>query len=107
MANELSEIVNIIKDELRVSVASELILFGSRAKGNAIEDSDYDFMLIVDDNLDANQIDLLSFSIRKRLLDRADLIPVDLIIKRKKQYQIESTYFGSLAYNAKLQGVEL
>jgi len=105
MTSELAAIVSIIKDELQVSKESEVILFGSRSNDTAKEDSDYDFLLVVDDTLDAERMNMLSFNIRLRLLNNNKMIPIDLILKKRGQYKAESVCFGSLAYNIKQHGI--
>ncbi len=104
MTSELSEIVSIIKTELHVSKESEVILFCSRADNTAKEDSDYDFLLVVDDSLDTEQMNKLSFNIRMRLLNSNKIVPIDLILKKRGQYITESACFGSLAYNVRQHG---
>lgn len=86
---------------MHVYKESEVILFGSRADNTAQDDSDYDFLLVVDDALNAEQMNMLSFNIRMRLLNSNKIIPIDLILKKRGQYNTESACFGSLAYNVR------
>ena len=107
MDEKLKELINIIKAEMAKSGGQELILFGSHATNSAKEDSDYDFLIIVNDSISGEQIDQLSFNIRMRLWENDSVLPMDLVFKKKEQYRIESASFGSLAYNVKLTGVAL
>jgi len=49
------ELLNEIKEKLRSNfpdIIEKVVLFGSHAKGNALEDSDYDILVIVKKNYD-------------------------------------------------------
>ncbi|WEU40193.1 MAG: nucleotidyltransferase domain-containing protein [Candidatus Odinarchaeum yellowstonii] len=58
----------------------KIILFGSRARGEATKYSDWDILIIVDDNMNFNEKRELKKLIRKTLAEL--LIPVDIIVKK-------------------------
>ncbi len=101
------ELVTIIKEEMAKYHARKLILFGSRATGNARPESDYDFMILVDDELPTLKYSDLTFAIHKRLWETDRITPLDLIIKNQQRFTEESESFGSLAYHVKAEGVTL
>jgi predicted nucleotidyltransferase len=47
----------IIKRILKVITPDKIILFGSRARGNARNDSDYDLLIVKDDIINSNKIE--------------------------------------------------
>ncbi len=101
----LNDIIAIIKEEMAKYNALELILFGSRATGSSVPESDYDLMIIVDNAMQKTEYNDLTFSIYKRLWDTGKIAPLDLIIKNREQYLQESESFGSLAYHVKAEGI--
>ncbi|ASJ16597.1 hypothetical protein A3L04_05700 [Thermococcus chitonophagus] len=45
----------------------EIILFGSRAKGNSKESSDWDIMVVIEDNIDRETYNELGYSVYRRV----------------------------------------
>ncbi|MCK4880628.1 MAG: nucleotidyltransferase domain-containing protein [Bacteroidales bacterium] len=68
---------------------ADVMLFGSRAKGNYTEDSDYDVLIVTKQDLSVAQKTPLRTAIRKDLLDfgiRSDiLVQSESEIERKKK----------------------
>jgi len=51
MKQNMDNIVNLLREKLRVLAPnSRAFLFGSRAKGNAMSDSDWDILILLDKN---------------------------------------------------------
>ncbi len=82
---------------------SKIILFGSRARSDFAPDSDWDFLVIVKDNL-ANELRMrLLGSIRKRLAFHK--IPNDIIIKSENIIDEQKNDRGYLTYYALRDGI--
>ena len=77
----------------------KIILFGSRARGDYKEDSDWDVLVITKEKTD--------WKTRKKFwLEVVRLIPVyvDLIVVDKKTFEEKSRFVGNIAYESKLEG---
>lgn len=87
-------------DEIRKRIAEnfkpkKIILFDSYANGTPTQDSDLDLLIIKDSNLPAR---LQSYKIRKMLSDLK--IPVDVIVKTAKEFEIYKDIVGTVVYPA-------
>ncbi len=82
-----------------------IILFGSRAKGNYKEDSDYDFFVILDKNLSKEDWKLILRNIYRKFAD--NYINADVIIKSKLLYKRQQNGTGFLAYYVNKEGISL
>ncbi len=67
----LDTLVASIVDRVRPEL---ILLFGSRARGDAHEDSDYDLMLVVHDGEDAESCRTTAYEVRRRLGISADIL---------------------------------
>jgi len=84
---------------------SSIILFGSRAKNNYNENSDYDLLLIFDDILSIQEMRKIQLNIRRELALNA--IDADVIVKTKKIVAEYQTKKGNVIYNALKEGIVL
>ena len=64
---------------------ADILLFGSRAKGNHSDESDYDILIITDQNISIEQKTPLRTSIRKSLLSKG--IRSDILIQSKAEIE--------------------
>ncbi len=103
----ISNITEIIKEEMQKYPAKELILFGSQATGKSESGSDYDLMIIVEDTMPQEDIDMMLFNIYQKLWQTGKLIPMDLVVKKRSKFADESASFGSLAWYVKQEGIAL
>jgi predicted nucleotidyltransferase len=105
MENEkIEKVVKIIKDEIeaRGLKVVKIILFGSRAKGNQKEDSDWDFLVIIDKDLDRNtKLDIIVKIKRRMALLK---IPNDIIINSIREFEERKENVGYMAYYASREG---
>jgi predicted nucleotidyltransferase len=105
MENEkIEKVVKIIKDEIeaRGLKVVKIILFGSRAKGNQKEDSDWDFLVIIDKDLDRNtKLDIIAKIKRELALLK---IPNDIIINSIREFEEKKENVGYIAYYASREG---
>ncbi len=102
-----AEIVAIIKEEMAKYHALELILFGSRATGTARPESDYDLMILVDNLMDNKERLNLYQTIYRKLRSEDKIIPLDIIIKTKQDYELESGFLGTLSFAVKREGIAI
>jgi len=83
----------------------KIMLFGSRARGNPREDSDWDFFVIVDKKLGFNEkwdiIDEIKIKLAKLK------IPNDIILKSEDEVEESKDDNGRITYYALKEGIEL
>ena len=99
--------VKIIKAELekRGIHLEKIILFGSRARGDFKPDSDWDFLVVVDREMDPRQRREIIGEIKIKLAEQR--IPNDLFIKSISQVEAQKKDVGWITYYALKYGVEL
>ncbi|MEW6202318.1 MAG: nucleotidyltransferase domain-containing protein [bacterium] len=99
--------INIIKDELqkrRIKV-EKIILFGSRARGDFAEDSDWDFLVIVDKELSFLEKREILSDIYRNLAKLKD--SYEVILKSEASFEKVKNYVGIVSYDADKEGVLL
>ena len=81
----------------------KILFFGSRARGNYYQDSDWDFLVISNKDL--------AFSDKHRLITQSKRklaqlrIPNDIIIQSKTKFDSLKNYPGCISYTTNLEGV--
>ena len=93
----INKIVNSVHTE-------EIILFGSYAYGNPGKDSDIDLCILTND-ISKRKIDLIR-KVRKAITPVA-LVPVDILIYRKKEFANRSELNTTLEYKIKNEGISI
>jgi len=108
----MEETLKIIKETI-LNVAKEynveidkIILFGSRARGDYKEDSDFDILVITKDKLDKEKLEGFSYEVSLKLIDLLDK-PVDVLIINKEEYETKRRYKGFVYYWATIEGKEI
>ncbi|BBL45244.1 nucleotidyltransferase [Nanobdella aerobiophila] len=100
--NDLEIIKKVIYDvanEYNIKI-DKIILFGSRARGDYREDSDYDIAIIV-----YSIIDLKEFISKvHREIVRKIMKPIDIIILEKKYFDKYKNTYGDIAGILNLEG---
>lgn len=81
----------------------QIILFGSRATGNNREDSDYDILVIVDNNVSMEEIRKIECNIRKTMASH--LIDVDILVRTERLISKYEHVSGTVIYEAMKEGV--
>jgi predicted nucleotidyltransferase len=79
-----------------------VILFGSRARGDATEESDFDLMVVED-----RPEDRLGEMVRLRRLLRGFHVPVDLLVVSESKYEYWRDTPGNVYHEAATDGVTL
>ena len=100
----IKEVINLVLQEHNLSL-DKLILFGSRARKEQRQDSDWDILLIVRESLD-KQIKRILF---KEITENLSyyLIPCDVIIKSYEEVEFSKDFYGTAAYEALNEGIAL
>lgn len=95
----------IIREEFAASgiTVKQLILFGSQSRGNAAPDSDWDFLVCVEDKLPFSDKIKISTRIQRRLAEK--FISADVIIKSEARLMRERGNVGVITYYALKDGV--
>lgn len=103
----IKEAIEIIKEELkkRGREVKKIILFGSRAKGTYRKDSDCDFFVIIDKELNFSQKWEIIDDIKIRLAKLR--IPNDIILKSEKEIEEARQDVGRITYYVLKEGVEI
>src|SRR3954466_13414705 len=78
----------------------KVILFGSRATGEIHEDSDWDFLVIVDDDISPERLGWRSMYEARRGIRS----PIDLIPCRASSFRDRADIVGSLPWTAATKG---
>ncbi|MBI5376696.1 MAG: nucleotidyltransferase domain-containing protein [Candidatus Schekmanbacteria bacterium] len=100
-------VVKAIKEEFaanNINVKS-ILLFGSRAKGASKPDSDWDFLVVVDREIERRDRLNIVGRIRHRLAEA--FIDVDVIVKSEESYLEQSKNVGYVTYYAAKEGILL
>lgn len=83
----------------------KIILFGSRARGDYKERSDWDLLIVVDKKLLREERLKISHLIRKTLAD--EFIPCDVLIKSEEEFEERKGVIGSVIRSAIEEGIIL
>ena len=94
----------VIKEEFakRGLTVEEIILFGSRARGDFNEDSDWDILVVVSEDIDRETYRELWYRVYRRLN-----VPIDLIIVPKGKLEELKDSPGFIYYYALREGVRI
>jgi predicted nucleotidyltransferase len=84
---------------------SRIILFGSRARGDADDKSDWDVLVVLPHNLNRQQRLALFVRLSRALAQR--LIPCDLVIRTEDEVTRESRQIGTAVRTALKEGIVL
>jgi predicted nucleotidyltransferase len=97
----INKIINVI---LQVIVPDKIILFGSRAKELAKEDSDYDFLIIksgIENPLHVEK------AIYRKFVDMDELVSVDIVVATPEIVEIYKNVVGSIIKPAIEEGIQV
>ena len=83
----------------------KIILFGSRARGDYKEGSDWDFFVVIDRNIFKEDMKMILRNIRRRMA--VNNISNDIVIKSKDIYKNQKNDTGFLSYYVNKEGVNI
>jgi len=107
MQDEVQQIKGIVTEEIK-RVGHELmdvILFGSRARGDAGEQSDWDVLVVTEEAMDVQTKQRVILSIKRRLAVLH--IPNDVLLCSREDIDLYKNDVGRIHYYALREGVRL
>ncbi len=82
-----------------------IFLFGSRARGDYKEGSDWDFFVLIDKDIFKEDLKIILRNIRRRMA--INNISNDIVVKSKETYKNQINDAGFLSYYVNKEGVSL
>ena len=108
-SRKMEEILKKIKDAV-LKVAEKhgieidkIILFGSRARGDYTEESDWDILIVTGENLDKNEKYDFIHEVHRKIVLNIDVAADIIVVSRKHQEKFKDVY-GSVVGMATLEG---
>jgi predicted nucleotidyltransferase len=100
------EKINLIKFIISSIIPkNQIILFGSRAKGNYINKSDYDLLVVVPQKIDVCLKINLASQITKKLAENK--ISADVIIESAQEIELKKNLIGNVIRSAVREGCKI
>jgi predicted nucleotidyltransferase len=100
----ITQIIREVFEKNKIDVL-KIILFGSRARGSFREDSDWDFLVLIDRNLDFHGKWKIIEEIKRKLAKLR--IPNDILVKSEEQFNIMKDDVGTISYYIYKEGIEI
>jgi len=102
---ELETIKRVVVSELGKAGLNveKIILFGSRARGNAADGSDWDILVVVDKAMTFPEVKRVLGDIQLVLAKKK--IPNDIIIRSSQEFDRSKATVGNISYYADKEGV--
>ena len=107
VSREILDVIRrvVLEEAGRLEVeVDRIILFGSRARGDAREDSDWDIMVVIKGDIHWRILLKLQSRVRVRLY-KALGREVDLLVVDRERFAERRDLWGSLEYEAAREGV--
>ena len=82
-----------------------IFLFGSRARGDYKEGSDWDFFVLIDKDIFKEDLKIILRNIRRRMA--INNISNDIVVKSKETYKNQINDVGFLSYYVNKEGLSL
>ena len=101
-----TDAVRIIRESVNELLPdSSIFLFGSRARQDYSEDSDYDLMIVTENGHENKELRLLKALIRRRLAQNR--IPADIFIQSKEELEINKRITGHIVRQVLKEGIPI
>jgi len=100
----IAEIIRSEATDAGVTV-EKIVLFGSRARGDADAQSDWDVLVVLRNSISHPERIALSTRLNRALARR--LIPCDLLIRSSQEVQKQAHQIGSIVRTALAEGISL
>jgi len=84
-----------------------IFLFGSRVRSDFKEESDFDILVILKDELSIKEKRKLAIEILKALHSEFKFMPFDVIIKSRKDFDEEKDIVNTISNEVFLEGIKL
>lgn len=106
MINNNSNTLSIIREIAnRILPDSRVLLFGSRARKDNSNDSDYDFLVITKETIDIRRKRTLKSMLRKELAQLK--IPADILIQSEEEINYKKDITGHILKQVLREGIAL
>ncbi len=107
----IKEIILKVAKEMNIKI-DKIILFGSRARGDFREDSDYDILVVTEKKLEKNcKYDFITGILRNwaalRILDEKYNFDLDIIVVNKETFELYKNTIGDVIGFANLEGIAI
>jgi predicted nucleotidyltransferase len=102
MKEKAIELINQVFEKRKIEV-SKIIIFGNRARGDYKKDSDWDFLVVIDKEIEHREKREIAGEIRKNLVYSG--MPADIIIISEKNYHERLNDVGHIVYYAVKEGI--
>lgn len=103
---EITKGIKSILDELRVEYL-KVIIFGSKARGDFGEESDWDFLVILKKPRDVNAKKELWLKIYRKFHEYFPFTSADIILKDAESFEKEKKIANTISNEVYLEGVEI
>lgn len=104
--NSLQTLTTIKTTVNRFLPGSQVFVYGSRARGDAQAESDYDLLVVTGDNYGQREKMDWENKIRKALVNALDL-PFDVIMQSKTELELKKNIHGHIVYFAMKEAIEI
>ena len=104
LIREAVETIKKVIEEIDIAVL-KILLFGSRARGDFNVDSDWDFFVVIGDEISREERLDITVEIKRKLAKLR--IPNDIIIASASEVEKRSEDLGDIIYYALKEGIEV
>lgn len=105
IANQ-TDALRIIRDSVNELLPEcSILLFGSRARRDYSDDSDFDLMIVTEISHETKELRLLKAMIRRKLA--RNRIPADIIIQSKSEVEINKKITGHIVREVLKEGIPI
>ena len=97
------EIINCI---LTITKINKIYIFGSYARGEQTQESDIDFYIVLENNLESfDELLNISYKIRKKLIENNLYTRMDILLNDKNDFENKKNTNGNIEYTVNQEGV--